>query len=185
MFLCLWSLVTEGQVHTLPVDAGPAMAVLLNLSNIWSPADPPENTDSDSCPREKVETWESDFLIHPSWCCWSEGYTLRGKDLHTTDLKGMILFKWPRDTVRAKEQGVLSVLNCTPDIYMHAKSLQLCPAFCDPVDSVARQAPLSRGILQARILEWVARPSSRGSSWPRNRTQISYASCIGRQVLYH
>ena len=122
------------------------MAVLLNLSNIWSPADPPENTDSDSCPREKVETWESDFLIHPSWCCWSEGYTLRGKDLHTTDLKGMILFKWPRDTVRAKEQGVLSVLNCTPDIYMHAKSLQLCPAFCDPVDSVARQAPLSMGV---------------------------------------
>ena len=38
------------------------------------------------------------------------------------------------------------------------------------------------GILQARILEWVAMPSSRGSSWPRVRT---CASCIGRQVLYH
>ena len=30
-----------------------------------------------------------------------------------------------------------------------------------------------RGILQARILEWVASPFSRGSSWPRNRTHIS------------
>ena len=34
--------------------------------------------------------------------------------------------------------------------------------------TVARQAPLSMGILQARILEWVAVPSSRGSSQPRD-----------------
>ena len=37
----------------------------------------------------------------------------------------------------------------------------------------ARQAPLSMGILQARILEWVATPSSRGSSQPRDRTRVS------------
>ena len=36
------------------------------------------------------------------------------------------------------------------------------------------------GILQARILEWVAMPSSRGSSPPRDQTQVSYISCIGR-----
>ena len=34
------------------------------------------------------------------------------------------------------------------------------------------------GILQARVLEWVARPSSRGSSQPRDGTQVSYI--IGR-----
>ena len=34
--------------------------------------------------------------------------------------------------------------------------------------TVAHQAPLSMGILQARILEWVAYPFSRGSSQPRN-----------------
>ena len=39
--------------------------------------------------------------------------------------------------------------------------------------TVARQAPLSMGILQARILEWVAMTSSRGSSQPRDRTQVS------------
>ena len=39
--------------------------------------------------------------------------------------------------------------------------------------TVARQAPLSVGILQARILEWVAYPFSRGSSWPRNWTRVS------------
>ena len=36
--------------------------------------------------------------------------------------------------------------------------------------TVAHQAPLSMGILQATILDWVAMPSSRGSSWPRDRT---------------
>ena len=37
------------------------------------------------------------------------------------------------------------------------------------------------GISPARILEWVTMPSSRGSSWPWDRTRIS---CIGRQILY-
>jgi len=40
-------------------------------------------------------------------------------------------------------------------------------------------------ILQVRILEWVALPSSRGSSRPRDQTHICYVSCIGRQFLYH
>ena len=35
-----------------------------------------------------------------------------------------------------------------------------------------------------KILESVAMPSSRQSSWPRDRTQVSYVSCIGRWVLY-
>ena len=37
--------------------------------------------------------------------------------------------------------------------------------------TVARQAPPSLGVLQARVLEWVAMPSSRGSSQPRDRTR--------------
>ena len=40
-------------------------------------------------------------------------------------------------------------------------------------------------MLQASILEWVAMSFSRRSSWPRNRTHVSYVSCIGRQFLYH
>ena len=42
-----------------------------------------------------------------------------------------------------------------------------------------------QGILQARILEWIAMPSSRRSFQPRGQTRISYLSCIGRCVLYH
>ena len=41
------------------------------------------------------------------------------------------------------------------------------------------------GILQARILEWVAMPSSRGSYQPRDGTQVSCSFYIGRQILYY
>ena len=67
---------------------------------------------------------------------------------------------------------------------MHAKSLRSCPTLCDPTVCSPSGSSV-HGILQARILEWVAMPSSKGSSWPRDRTCISYASCIGRRVLYH
>ena len=41
------------------------------------------------------------------------------------------------------------------------------------------------GISQARMLEWVAISFSRGSSQPRDRTCVSWVSCIGRWVLHH
>ena len=40
-------------------------------------------------------------------------------------------------------------------------------------------------ILQARILEWVAISSSRGSSSPQDQTHISWIPCFGRQIIYH
>ena len=54
------------------------------------------------------------------------------------------------------------------------KVVQLCPTLCDPMDYTVH------GILQARILEWVAFPFSRGSSQPRDRTQVS---CIAGRFL--
>ena len=44
--------------------------------------------------------------------------------------------------------------------------------------------PSIHGILQARILKWVAISSSRGSSGPRDLTCVSYISCIVRRSLY-
>ena len=41
------------------------------------------------------------------------------------------------------------------------------------------------GIFQARILEWLAISSFRGSSQPRDQTQVSWVSCFGRWILYH
>ena len=68
-----------------------------------------------------------------------------------------------------------------PQDSMRAKLPQSCPILCDPVDCSPPGSSV-HGILQARILEWVAMPSSRGSSQPRDQTRISYVSCIGRRV---
>ena len=50
---------------------------------------------------------------------------------------------------------------------------QSCLTLCDPMDCSLPGSSV-HGILQARILVWVAIPFSRGSSWPRDRTQVSY-----------
>ena len=67
---------------------------------------------------------------------------------------------------------------------MRCVRAQACPTLCDPMDC-SPSGTSAHGIFQARILEWFAISSSRGSSQPRDRTHISYVSCIGRQVLYH
>ena len=54
---------------------------------------------------------------------------------------------------------------------------------CDPMDHSLPGSSV-RGILRARILEWIAMPSSRVSSWPRDPTCISYISGTGRWALY-
>ena len=52
-------------------------------------------------------------------------------------------------------------------VKMKVKVTQSCLTFCDPLDCTVH------GILQARILEWVTSPFSRGSSQSRDRTQVS------------
>ena len=49
---------------------------------------------------------------------------------------------------------------------------QSCPTFCDPMDCSLPGSSV-HGIFQARVLEWVAISFSKGSSWPRDWTQIS------------
>ena len=55
---------------------------------------------------------------------------------------------------------------------MCAKSLQSCQILCNSMDHSLPGSSV-HGISQARILEWVAVPS-RGSSQPRDRSQVSY-----------
>ena len=66
---------------------------------------------------------------------------------------------------------------------MCVKVLQSCTTLCNPMDCSLPGSSVHQ-ILQARILEWAAISSSRGSSQPRAQTHISYVSGIGRQVLY-
>ena len=64
-----------------------------------------------------------------------------------------------------------------------AKSLQSYLTLCDPMDCSPSRSSV-HGILQARILEWVAMPSFRGSSQPRDQIHIFYVSCIGRVFVF-
>jgi len=66
---------------------------------------------------------------------------------------------------------------------MHAQLLSSCLTLCDPMDC---SPPVSsvHGLLQARMLEGVAVPSSRGSSRPRDLTRVSYISCIVTSITF-
>ena len=86
-------------------------------------------------------------------------------------IAGRFLTSWPTNTLLTAEEAVC----------MHAQS---CPTLCDPMDCGPPGSSV-HGISQARLLEWVAMSFSRGSSRPRDWTNIFCGSCIGRQILYH
>ena len=77
--------------------------------------------------------------------------------------------------------------NRTYLILLRVRVLSCCSfvwLFCDPMERKLSGSSV-HGILQARTLECVAMPSSRGSSWPRDQTHISYVSCTGKRLPYH
>ena len=74
------------------------------------------------------------------------------------------------DTTSRSQNSVrwqLAVANLWSQGEVKVKAAQLCLTLYNPVDYRVH------GILQARILEWVAFPFSRGSSQPRDQTQVS------------
>ena len=87
------------------------------------------------------------------------------------------LLHWQVDSLPLSHQGRAFTVLC-------AKSLQSCSTLSDPVDCSPPGSSV-HGILQARILEWVAISFSRGSSQPRDRTHVSCISCIVRHMPYH
>ena len=73
--------------------------------------------------------------------------------------------------------------DCFPEIpcaRVHAKQRQSCPTLCDPMDCSLPGSSV-HGILQARTLEWVAMPFSRGS-FPTQELSLGLLHC--RQILY-
>ena len=65
------------------------------------------------------------------------------------------------------EESCESSCHLGKKVFPVVKVAQSCPTLCDPMDYRVY------GILQARILEWVAFPFLRGSSQPRDQTQVS------------
>ena len=75
------------------------------------------------------------------------------------------------NTLETVLNDINPVFPCTFEKWKSLSRVQLC----DPMDCIVQW------ILQARILEWVAFPFSRGSCQPRDGTQVS---CIARRTLY-
>ena len=68
---------------------------------------------------------------------------------------------------------ILSRVSCAIQYFLSILlATQSCLTFCDPMDYSPPGFSV-HGILQARILQWVAIPFSKGSSWPRDQTQVS------------
>ena len=94
---------------------------------------------------------------------WSKFHFILAK-AHPTDLKN-----W--EIPNRIQRRVHSLVSTSTTMWVRMLVTQSCPTLCDLMDS----SPLGssvHGVLQARILEWVAISFSRGSSQPREWTQV-------------
>ena len=81
----------------------------------------------------------------------------------------------------SRYSSVPTPCSCAFPLKSESEVIQLCPTLCNSVDC-SPQGSSGHGILQARILEWVAISFSRGSSQPRDQTRVS---CIaGRHFTF-
>ena len=94
----------------------------------------------------------------------SESFPSLGVIVHLSSLACPPTLDWALDVMPGQSESEVA---------------QSCPTLCDPVDCSPPGSSI-HGILQARILEWVAISFSRGSSRPRDGTHVS---CIGRWIL--
>ena len=82
-----------------------------------------------------------------------------------TKVKFTLKLVWPQSIPKLFQMFNFSLMNWK--IFLNVKVTQSYLTLCDPIDCIVL------GILQARILKWVAFPFSRGSSQTRHQTQVS------------
>ena len=105
----------------------------------------------------------------------SHHWLIHGFDSGSDLLMGLIFIFSPTICSPLNTEMALRTVQLIP-VLVHWCSLMLVAqsylTLCDPMDCSLPGSPV-HGILQARILEWVAIPFSRGSSWLRDLTQVS------------
>ena len=82
-------------------------------------------------------------------------------------------YSWGNWRPRTRQKPCVCMFSCS--VMFHSFDHMNC----------SPQGSAVHGILQERILEWVAISFSRGSSQPRDQSQVSWVSYIDRQILYH
>jgi len=144
----------------------------------------------------KPTSWKNVIVCWPPACRPQAGWNQKVDDVefqlpHNQSIRGMST-SWSRTLKLSPSPRLNEIYEiylywfCFDQVRacMHAKLLQSCVTLCNPMDYSLPGFPI-HGILQARILEWVAVASSGGSSEPGDRTCVSYIPNIGRRVLYH
>ena len=106
-------------------------------------------------------------LFHVSW-----GLPLLGFWCHCLEKHYLSIFSSCFFYFRWKDKSISFYFIFARSRISESEVAQSCPTLCDPMDCSLPGSSV-HGILQARILEWVAISFSRGSSWPRDRTQVS------------
>ena len=131
----------------------------------------------------------SDPALREAW--WREEVWLRGSSPHWPNVSaslgsGSSQMKLAPFPLVLKEMMLPELLQvCAQNLPTHTFHQKECLVtkssltLCDPMDRSPPGSSVHR-IFQARILEWVAISSSRGSSW----THVFCGSCIGRRILY-
>ena len=140
------------------------------------------STESWSRGKETKDMWQLNKTVILNWildqkgkrCCWDSRWNLNSLWIGCQGYSNADFLIW---MLRCAYVGQS---HCLLKIFSHpfrswrawcwneVKVTQSCPTLCDPVDCTVH------GILQARILEWVAIRSCRGSSQPRDQTQVSH-----------
>ena len=122
--------------------------------------------------------------------CPEDGNILRHIYIPHTYVAGMFMLSkvnislqwlcWKEEVSRW--QGITLIQRVMSKIRLEVCRLvaRSCPTLCDHMDCSPPGSSV-HGISQATIPEWVATSYSRGSSWPRSQTYVSYT---GRQILY-
>ena len=108
------------------------------------------------------------YLIMQCWDSFKSVFNDKFWILEVTLMKIPFIFSSQRDSKNQKPNRDLMLAAAICCLVA-----QLCPTLCDPMDCSPPGSSI-HGIFQARILEWIAMPFSRGSSQPRVRTLTSY-----------
>ena len=134
------------------------------------------------CLPAMQETWvrslggedplEKEMAIHSSTLAWKIPWTEEPDRLQSMGLQSRTWLSNFTSLLVCMHSGLCCAVLCLV--------AQSCLTLCDPEDC-SLPGSFVHGILQARILEWIAMPSSRGSSQPRDQTQ-TLPHC--RQILY-
>ena len=152
-----------------------------------------------SCSSRKLKRCLFYFPIPPHWL-FLPTRLMRESELKMRDVKVTLgdIFFMPSfgsllsaHIIRISQAGAWNIpsaqVKVLPPQFLNSLVLdvhsvaQLCLILCNRMGCSPPGSSVC-GISQVRILEWVAISHSRGSSWPRDWTQVS---CIGRKILYH